>query len=472
VRSGEEEPSPRVYRTALRDVIGHCLYGVDINPMAVELCKVTLWLEALEPGKPLSFLDHHIRCGNSLLGATPELIAAGLPDDAFEAIEGDDKAACASLKKLNRAQREGLRHMFIAEDTAIRERLHQAAAAIDEISDSRPDDIHRKEAAFRSAQTNYDFGKAWDLANLWCAAFVIKKQFASPSPTGVGELPGRGSAARRADEGLGAESATLNDQPLATQGGLFGGTEELPKTKGKKAKGSSHASSEIPIGITTQNLRDFVEGGVLPGGLIAESKRLADNFKFFHFHLAFPEVFAQGGFDVGLGNPPWDKIQPEEEKFFATIRPEIANAENAKLRKGSSTFIMGRNTSARIFAERAAARRWLGFAARRSPSPRPSPLGRGRHAPRLARIPAAGLVKVAFANYLGDKTCSFSPREKVRMRGKAACQPQAASEPSSHTHPGFTHYKRRGTSPYSSATTKPTGSFPPEPGSFVEIWLC
>jgi len=67
--------------------------------------------------------------------------------------------------------------------------------------------------------------------------------------------------------------------------------------------------------------------------LIAESKRLADNFKFFHFHLAFPEVFAQGGFDVGLGNPPWNKIQPEEEKFFATIRPEIANAENAKLRK-------------------------------------------------------------------------------------------------------------------------------------------
>ena len=103
-RSGEEEPSPRVYQTARRDDIGHCLYGVDINPMAVELCKVTLWLEALEPGKPLSFLDHHIRCGNCLLGATPELIAAGLPDDAFEAIEGDDKAACASLKKLNRAQ--------------------------------------------------------------------------------------------------------------------------------------------------------------------------------------------------------------------------------------------------------------------------------------------------------------------------------------------------------------------------------
>lgn len=71
VRSGDEEPSPDAVRKAIRDVIGHCIYGVDVNPMAVELCKVNLWLEALDPGKPLSFLDHRIQCGNSLLGATP-----------------------------------------------------------------------------------------------------------------------------------------------------------------------------------------------------------------------------------------------------------------------------------------------------------------------------------------------------------------------------------------------------------------
>ncbi len=75
VRTGEEEPSPEAYRTALRNIIGHCIYGVDINPMAVELCKVALWMEAIVPGKPLSFLDHHIQCGNSLLGATPALLA-------------------------------------------------------------------------------------------------------------------------------------------------------------------------------------------------------------------------------------------------------------------------------------------------------------------------------------------------------------------------------------------------------------
>ena len=104
---GEGEPSPKFYQHALRDVIGRCLYGVDINPMAAELCRVSLWLEALEPGKPLSFLDHHIRVGNSLLGTTPELIAGGLPDDAFKAIEGDDKPTCTQLGSKNKAEREG-----------------------------------------------------------------------------------------------------------------------------------------------------------------------------------------------------------------------------------------------------------------------------------------------------------------------------------------------------------------------------
>ena len=104
--AGESEPSPVLYQHALRDVIGRCLYGVDINPMAAELCRVSLWLEALEPGKPLSFLDHHIRVGNSLLGATPELIEAGLPDEAFKPLQGDDRSICSGLRKKNKLERE------------------------------------------------------------------------------------------------------------------------------------------------------------------------------------------------------------------------------------------------------------------------------------------------------------------------------------------------------------------------------
>jgi hypothetical protein len=99
VRSGETEPSPNELRHALREVIGRCIYGVDINPMSVELCKVSLWMEATEPGKPLNFLDHHIVCGNSLLGTTPALIEAGIPDAAYKALTGDDTARSGVLPK-------------------------------------------------------------------------------------------------------------------------------------------------------------------------------------------------------------------------------------------------------------------------------------------------------------------------------------------------------------------------------------
>ena len=56
------------FRHALRDVARNCIHGVDRNPMAVELTKVALWIETVEPGKPMGFLDANIRCGDALLG--------------------------------------------------------------------------------------------------------------------------------------------------------------------------------------------------------------------------------------------------------------------------------------------------------------------------------------------------------------------------------------------------------------------
>lgn len=92
VRTGEEEPSPEAVREAIRDVVAHCIYGVDKNPLAVELCRVALWLEAHTPGKPLTFLDHHVRCGDSLVGVFDlEVLKEGIPDEAFKPVSGDDK---------------------------------------------------------------------------------------------------------------------------------------------------------------------------------------------------------------------------------------------------------------------------------------------------------------------------------------------------------------------------------------------
>lgn len=60
----------RVMDQAIREVIARCLYGADINPMAVEMCKLSLWLVSMDKTKPFSFVDDKIFCGNSLLGIT------------------------------------------------------------------------------------------------------------------------------------------------------------------------------------------------------------------------------------------------------------------------------------------------------------------------------------------------------------------------------------------------------------------
>ena len=60
--------TPEMVHRAERQVVRECIYGVDLNPLAVALAKVSLWLETLEPGRPLSFLDAHLRCGDSLVG--------------------------------------------------------------------------------------------------------------------------------------------------------------------------------------------------------------------------------------------------------------------------------------------------------------------------------------------------------------------------------------------------------------------
>lgn len=273
LRQDESEPSPLLYQHSLRDVIGRCIYGVDVNPMAAELCRVSLWLEALEPGKPLSFLDHHIRVGNSLIGSAPELIAHGLPDEAFTAIEGDDKKACAVLKKRNKAERSGLGPLFAEQEAETQLRLQQAAAALNELPDDRPEEIRTKEIAFRRHEQTEEYRHKKQLADTWCAAFVIRKHFLEP---------GRESSAS---------------------------------------------------GITQRHLNDLAGARPLPDGLSSEVDRLSHRYQFFHWHLAFPEVFANGGFDCVLGNPPWEKINLKDEEFFAQTHPEIATAANKAERK-------------------------------------------------------------------------------------------------------------------------------------------
>jgi hypothetical protein len=286
VRTGDEEPSPEATRTALRDVIGRCLYGVDLNPMSVELCKVSLWMEALEPGKPLSFLDHHIQCGNSLLGATPGLMGGGIPDDAFKPLDGDDKKIVQALRKRNREQRTGQSGFDPLVHVATQQKaLASGIQDMEVLEDGSSEAIRLKQERYTRFGASDAFRQAKLLADAWCAAFVWKK---------------------------------AKDAPLPVVHDVF--------------------------------LRLARNPGAVPMETRQEIERLAGLYRFFHWHVAFPEVFRvdertgevpeishpagwKGGFDVVLGNPPWERIKLQEKEWFASCRPDIANAPNAAARR-------------------------------------------------------------------------------------------------------------------------------------------
>ena len=282
VRTGDEEPSPDATRTALRDVIGRCLYGVDVNPMAVELCKVSLWMEALEPGKPLSFLDHRIKVGNSLIGATPALIEKGIPDEAFTSLEGDDKTFVVALKKANKESREQDNLLLFSGEVIWRAqaRVKEGVIRLESIEDDTLDDIHAKQAEFEALLAGRDYQEQKLVADAWCAAFTI----------------------------------------LKTKEALFRLTEEEFRLIRMNPRACA------------QPIRARIE---------AEAKA----YSFFHWHLEFPDVFEitkspknsalgwSGGFDIVLGNPPWDKVTLKEKEWFANKDTKIANASHAALRK-------------------------------------------------------------------------------------------------------------------------------------------
>ena len=285
VRTGDDEPSPADQRHALREVVSHCIYGVDLNPMAVELCKVSLWFESLDPGKPFNFLDAHIQQGNSLLGTTPALLKNGIPDEALETIEGDDKKFASEYKKKNKEQRKMVK-IFTSKVFQPWEQLGDLDTGMRQFEamvDTSVAAVRQKEAAYTKLHTTdgYLYGKLW--ADAWCAAFVWKKSKAFAYPI----------------------------------------TEEIFRK-------------------IEHNPDD------LKGWMGNEIQRLAAQYQFFHWHLAFPDIFRvptsdeqpenehtgwSGGFDVVLGNPPWERIKIQEKEWFASRRPEVANAANAAQRR-------------------------------------------------------------------------------------------------------------------------------------------
>jgi hypothetical protein len=266
-------PSGADYRHALRQVVGKCIYGVDLNPMAVELCKVSLWMEAVEPGLPLTFLNSHIQHGNALLGTTPELMTKGIPDAAWDPIEGDDRKVASALKKRNKQEASGQRGFDTLWSSPAETGTQAVTKAVNELeaaSDVDATELAQKEARWEGILTSQEYRQQKFVADAWCAAFVWPKQ--------LGPL---------------AEVAPTNELWRQLRDGQGRTPELTQKTVGE----------------------------------------LTQQYRFFHWHLQYPQVLAKGGFDVVLGNPPWERVKIQEQEFFAERSPEIANAVNAAARK-------------------------------------------------------------------------------------------------------------------------------------------
>lgn len=268
-------PSAEDYRHALREVARHCLYGVDRNPMAVELCKVAIWIETVEPGKPLGFLDANIRCGDSLLGLFDlEALRQGIPGAAYKPLTGDEKDTAKHFEKRNKDEKKGQGALDFAGGGKMPAPppLAGEARALHALPEDSVDEIAEKRRRFEAAKAE---PKSWAwrvAADLYVAAFLTPK---------IGGVP-------------------VNRNTVT-----------------------------IP---TTGHLWREISGAQLYGPLVGRVQELAGTARAFHWPLEFPDVMAAGGFDVVLGNPPWERIKLQEQEFFAAREPEIAEAPTAAAR--------------------------------------------------------------------------------------------------------------------------------------------
>lgn len=281
LRAGGAQPSVVDEQEAMAEVVACCIYGVDLNPLAAELAKVSLWLESMQPGRALSFLDAHIKVGNALLGTTPALLAAGIPDAAFTALDGDDKPVVKSLKKRNAAERDtGTAELFTTETINVGTgELRTELEAIALKPATSLADVHLAEQRFRQFDRSPELRHRRLVADAWCAAFVARKHHDAPAIT-HGVL-------RRFDE-----SPTNND-----------------------------AAAKLVAEISAE-YRFFHWHLEFP--------------QIFHVDGATAVTMPTGwtgGFSCVVGNPPWERIKLQEQEFFAARDPDIAAAPNAAARK-------------------------------------------------------------------------------------------------------------------------------------------
>ena len=259
-------PALADFRHALRDVARSCLHGVDRNPMAVELTKVALWIETVDPGLPLGFFDAQIRCGDALLGVFDlKVLQTGIPDAAYKPLTGDDKDTAKYYLQANRAATSGQGGFDFGTGQVVMPEMKPLALDFSGFRDLPEDTVEQigaKAARFKELRKGQAFVRATAAANLFVAAFLLPKTGGAP---------------------VGASARTV------------------PTTE------------ELWMALNQGKIRQTM----------MDAPKAARRARAFHWPLEFPDIMESGGFDVVLGNPPWDTMSPDYKEYFAIHDPNI-----------------------------------------------------------------------------------------------------------------------------------------------------
>jgi hypothetical protein len=287
----EGTPSTEDFRHALRDVARCCIHGVDRNPMAVELTKVALWIETVDPGLPLGFFDAQIRCGDALLGVFDlKVLHDGIPDAAYKPLTGDDKDTAKYYAQANKGAKAGQGEFDFGTGQAQMPDTKPLAADFSgfrNLPEETVEQIGAKAKRFETLRRGQDFLRTQTACDLYLAAFLLPKTGGAPTdPT----------------------------------------------------KRSVPTTEELWLALNQGKIRPAMEGA-------PAAARLA---RAFHWPLEFPDVMQRGGFDVVLGNPPWEVMQLSDKEFFATTNPEVAVLTGAARKKAIDAL---GSSDPRLFAE-------------------------------------------------------------------------------------------------------------------------
>ena len=264
-----------------RMILKKTIFGVDKNPMAVELAKTALWLHTFTVGAPLSFLDHHLQTGDSLQG------------ERFDAVE-------RGLHALGTLFQQGeMQRLKLAAD---------AIAQVADLTDADIGEVHQSQALAEEA--NRQLAPIHAVLDFWRALRWL--------------IPG---------------------WPVAKNSQLTKLLKDQPERQAALAR---LLDPQLNLVATLAKGELLAQDGPAQAAnlLMKQARELAARETFFHWWTRFPTVFrpgGRGGFDIVLGNPPWDRIKLQQVEWFAERDLSIAAQPRAADRKALITALQQKN---------------------------------------------------------------------------------------------------------------------------------